>query len=337
MTFRARFIANIIQFAAQQGADRRVFLNLIGKELEELNDEELTFEAGVYNEVVEKAMELTGDPYLGLHLGEYLSLSAAGLIVQIVQSSRTVLEGLNYIVAFANLGCQALPFQLKKIKNEWELSLHPNPIWEEQSPVAVRQTMDGTVMFTLREFHTLTRQKYYPLRIHFSYPRPGKYEEYERLFKCSVRFNQPKTAFYFDQKHVDNPVVTSDYDLLQMLVQYAEKKLNTLQNENGFSTVVKQSIINLVKPQFPTIEQVAANLNLSVRTLQRRLKEEALTFKIILDELKKQFALDYLKNKNLSVKEVAYLLDYADSSSFIRTFRRWTGLSPEKYRQEQKV
>jgi AraC-like DNA-binding protein len=334
MTFRARFIANIIQFAAQQGADRSVLLNLIGKKIEELNDEELTFEAGVYNQVVEKTMELTGDPYFGLHLGEYLSLSAAGLIVQIVQSSRTVLEALNYMVAFANLGCQALPFQLKKINAEWELSLNPNPVWEEQSPMAVRQTIDGTIMFTLREFHTLTRQKHTPLRIHFSYPRPKKNQEYERLFKCPIRFGQPQTAFYFDQKHVDNPVVTSDYNLLQMLVQYAEKKLNTIQDEKGFSTVVKQSIINLVKPQFPTIEQVAANLNISVRTLQRRLKAEALTFKIIMDELRKQFALDYLKNKNLSVKEVAYLLDYADSSSFIRTFRRWTGLSPEKYRQE---
>ena len=87
-----------------------------------------------------------------------------------------------------------------------------------------------------------------------------------------------------------------------------------------------------MKPQFPTIEQVAANLNLSVRTLQRRLKEEGLTYKIVLDELRKQFALDYIKNKELSVKEIAYLLDYAEPSSFIRTFKRWTGKSPNVYR-----
>jgi len=117
-------------------------------------------------------------------------------------------------------------------------------------------------------------------------------------------------------------------------VQHAREKLATLNLEVGFATIVKQSIINLVKPQFPTIDQVAANLNLSVRTLQRRLKEEGLTYKTVLDELRKQFALDYIKNKALSIKEIAYLLDYAEPSSFIRSFKRWTGVSPNNYRNK---
>ena len=334
MTFRARFLANIIQFAAQQGASRRVLRGIVGRELAELNDEELVFEAGVYNRLVEKAQEMTGDPYLGLHLGAYLSLSAAGLIVQIVQSSRTVEEALHYIVEFANLGCQALPFRLEKQQGEWELSMHPYPAWEEQSPTAVRHTIDGSMAFTLREFHTLTRQRYSPRRITFTYPRPEKFEEYERLFDCPVYFGQPATALYLDERHVAEPVVTSDYHLLQILVQYAEKKLAALQKGKGFATVVRQSIINLVRPQFPTIQQVADNLNISVRTLQRRLKEEGHAYKTLLDELRRQFAVDYLKNGALSVKEIAYLLDYADSSSFIRSFRRWTGRTPEEYRGE---
>ena len=334
MTFRARFIANIIQFAAQQGVNRRLLLQIVGKTLTELNDETLTFEVGIYNQLVEKILELTKDAHFGLHLGEYLSLSAAGLIVQIVQSSRTVEEALHYIIEFANLGCQAMPFKLKQLEQEWEVSLHPNVVWEAQSPLSVRHTIDGMLMFTLREFHSLTRQKYRPNRIHFAYERPKKFKEYERLFNCPVRFNQALTALYLDKKQVAEPVITSDYRLLQILVQYAEKKLMNLQKESGFASVVRQSIINLVKPQFPTIEQVSANLNMSKRTLQRRLKEEGLSFKTVLDELKRQFALDYLKNKNLSIKEIAYLLDYADASSFIRSFRRWEGKSPEVYRQK---
>ena len=74
-----------------------------------------------------------------------------------------------------------------------------------------------------------------------------------------------------------------------------------------------------VKMRLPIL---AANLNLSVRTLQRRLKEEGLTYKNVLDELKLQFALDYLKNEALSIKEIAYLLDYAEPSSFIRGFKQ---------------
>ena len=109
----------------------------------------------------------------------------------------------------------------------------------------------------------LTRQKYYPNRIHFAYPRPKRVAEYERIFNCPIRFDQPLTAIYLDKKQVEEKVVTSDYRLLQLLIQYAQEKLA-----------------------------------------------------------------DYLKNKDLSVKEIAYLLDYAEPSSFIR----WTGRSPKTYR-----
>ena len=335
MTFNARFIANIIQFASQQGADRRELLYLTGKnDFEELNSSELRFDSSIYNQILEKALELTRDPYLGLHVGEYLSLSAAGLIVQIVQSSRTVLEAMHYIVDFANLGCSALPYQLRELENEWELFMDPNPLWVEQSPASVRHTMDGAVLFTLREFHTLTRQKHYPLRIHFTYERPEKFWEYERLFRCTVQFGKPTTSIFLDKKHVAEKVITSDYQLLQILVRHAEEKLARIKTEAGFSSIVRQSIFNLVRPQFPTIEQVAANLNISVRTLQRRLKEEGKTYQGILEDLKHQLALDYLRNKNQSIKEIAYLLSYADTSPFIRSFKRWEGVSPAEYRKK---
>ena len=333
MTFNARFIANIIQFASQQGADRRVLLSLTGKEkLEDLNDLNERFEAGVYNSVLEKALELTGDPYFGLHVGEYLSLSAAGLIVQIVQSSRTVKEALDFIVEFANLGCSALPYQLKESKDEWELFMTPNPLWVEQSPESVRHTMDGAIVFTLREFHTLTRQKHFPNKIYFTYERPEKFMEYERLFKCPIFFNKPTTSIFLNKKHVAEPVVTSDFDLLQILVRHAENKLAQMEKESGFATIVRQSILNLVKPQFPTIEQVASNLNISARTLQRRLKEEGLTYQKVIDSLKHQLAIDYLNNINLPIKEIAYLLDYANGSSFNRAFKKWEGIGPAEWR-----
>ncbi len=333
MQFRARFVANIIQFAAQQGASPQALYEVSGLPFTQLQEEDRFVDAGTYNAVTEQAMALSGDELFGLHLGEYLSLSAAGLIVQIVQSSQTVGQALHYIVEFANLGCQAMPFQLVERADDWELSLHPNPAWEEMSPIAVRQTMDGTIVFTLREFYTLTRQRHAPLRIHFAYDRPDQLAEYERLFSCPLRFQQPLTAIYLDKRHVAEPIITGDFQLLQVLVQYAERKLNGLQQQIGFSSRVKETIINLVKPQFPTIEQVAANLNVSVRTLQRRLKQESRTYKELLDELRHQFALDYLNNAHLSIKEIAYLLDYADASSFIRSFNRWEGQSPEAFRE----
>ncbi|MCB0705425.1 MAG: AraC family transcriptional regulator [Saprospiraceae bacterium] len=338
MQFRARFIANLIQFARQQGASVTELTAITGLPLEDLNTDDLFFPAGIYNEVVETAVRQTGNSQLGLHLGDHLSLSAAGLIVQIVQSSQTVKEGIQYMVEYANLGCQAMPFVLTETPDNWELALIPNPIWVGQSPEAVRQTMDGSVLFTLREFHTLTRQKYAPIKIHFNYARPVRFREYEELLQCPVYWSMEYTAIYLEKSQVEEPVVTSDYRLLQVLNQYAQEKLLAMHPDStDFAHQVKQSILNLVKPEFPTIERVASTLNISVRSLQRKLKEEGYTYQSLLEELKKQFAQDYLKNRNLSIKEIAYLLDYSEPSSFIRSFKRWTGHSPERFRKLQQV
>lgn len=332
--FNARFIAHIIQFAGQQGADRKALVALTGKtELEELNDPALRLEAPVYNRVLERSLEMTADANLGLHMGEFMNLSAAGLIVQIAQSSRTVQEALQYLVAFANLGCSALPYQLRELPEAWELFLVPAPLWEEQSPQAVRHTLAGAVLFTLRAFQSLTRQQHRPLRVHFAYPRPASLAEYERLIPCPVYFGQATTAIFMDKSHVAQPVITSDFDLLRVLVQHAEEKLVQMQADTGFVSVVQQSILHLVRPQFPGIEQVAASLNLSVRSLQRRLQEAGQSFQSVLDDLRHRFALDYLRREHLSVKEIAYLLDYADVSSFIRSFKRWEGRSPADWRR----
>lgn len=332
MKFRARFVAHIIQFAARQGASTKTLVGITGKSFAELQDDELMLDALTYNKIVEEAVAQTSNPLLGLHMGSALALSAAGLIVQITQSSRTIEEALHYMVAFNNLGCQSMPFQLEKMDKEWQLSIHPNSIWLSQSPIAVRHTMDGMLMFTLRQFQSLTHQRYQPLRVCLSYPQPIQIRDYEQLFRCSVRFNQPLSALYIDERQMQMPIATSDYQLLQLLVKYAEQKLQTLQQKASFANTVSQTIIQLATPQFPVIEQVAQNLNTSVRSLQRKLKIEDYTFKSLSDQLKQQLALDYLSNQSLSIKEIAYLLDYADASSFIRSFRRWKGISPEQYR-----
>lgn len=333
MTFSGRFVLNIIEFAAMGGANRQKMLELSGFSAEELCDEELRVSAEVYNSIIEKAEEATGDKRIGLHLGEQLNLSAAGLISQITQTSRTVKEALEYCCEFAGLGCRALSLKLIEEKEHFKLQLTPDPFWLKNSPKSVMHTIDGYIAFSLREFHTLTRQKYFPLAIHYALPKGEGAEECFRVFNCDVQFNQAEYAIFFDKSQINLPVVTSDFDLLRVLVNHATTKLASIQQQQGFYSTVKKSILNLVKPDFPSVAQVAANLNVSVRTLQRKLKEEGFTYKTLLEDLKKEFALGYLKDPKLSIKEIAYLLSYADSTAFIRSFKRWTGKSPQQYRQ----
>ncbi|MCE7991501.1 MAG: AraC family transcriptional regulator [Roseivirga sp.] len=333
MAFNGRFVLGLIDFAGRQGADIRPLLAISGQSDAELCQESSTLDAKTFNAVTLAAAEATGDPFFGLHLGESMNMTAAGLVAQITQTSETVLQALQYACDFAQLACSSLPMTLIEEDHHYKLIMTPDPVWAKDSQLAVKHTVDGTIVFTINEFHELTRKNHYPIKIELPFAKPSSTAEYERLFQCPVAYNQKQIALYFEKRHLQEKVVTSDYNLLRILVAHAQERIAAIKKENGFYEEVKVSVANLVKPEFPTIDQVAGHLNLSVRTLQRRLSEEGHTFKEIIESLRRDFALSYLKRPELSINEIAYLLSYTDASAFIRSFRRWEGITPNEYRK----
>lgn len=323
----------MIHFAGRQGLVLDELIRLTGLTAEELEKEDCTIESPAYNRIVEEVVSVSGDLFYGMHAGEHLNLSTAGLIAQITQTSETVKQALEQCCAFANLGCSSLPMTMQEEEKAYKVVLTPNELWKEQSPMAVTHTAEGTLTFLLRAFRNLTRMSYDPLSIHLTWARKEPISEYERVWACPVHFNANELCIYLSKKHVEEKVLTADYHLFRILVAHAKERSEQMEQELGFTKVVKQSVIGLIKPEFPTIQQVSGHLNISVRTLQRRLGQEGYTYKALLDDLRKDFAMSYLKRPDLSIADVAYLLSYAEVSAFTRSFKRWTGKTPGEYRQ----
>lgn len=331
MDFSGRFLMNFIHFADQQGANTEKLIGLTGETIDTLCAEDYRVPSAKYNAVLEQAVQDSKDAFLGLHAGEAMSITASGLIGQITQTSGTVKEALEYCCEFASLGCKALPMQLEEQANTYQLKIVPDPLWLTQSEESVKQTLEGVLAFTIQEFHALIRNKHYPIRLDYQF---AVSDELKRVMNCEIQEGKPVTALYFKKEHIEEEVITSNYDLLRVLVKHAEEKIRKIEKKAGFSSKVKQAVIMMVKPDFPTLKEVASNLNMSVRTFQRKLGEEGKTFKEIVEELKQEFAIDYLKQDELTIGEIAYLLSYADVSAFIRSFKRWTGKTPGDYRRE---
>ena len=332
MTFSGRFLLGIIEYAALRGADRHALISLSGIDVQALLLEDARVPSANYNAVMDRVVDATGDEQFGLHLGEYMNLSASGIIGQISKTSSTVLEALHYCCEFSNLGCRALPLELEEQDDRYVLSLTPERSWSRESKQAVQQTIDGMVVFTIREFHTLTLNKHYPIAVYLSRATPADAAEYERVMKCPVRFGQRTNEVHFSKAHVLQPVITSDHDLLRVLVEHAERKVQQISDKPDLYNDLRKVIVNMSEPQFPGIDEVARNMNTSVRTLQRRLSASGNTYKELVEELRQDMAYSYLQKPELTVSEVAYLLDYADASAFIRSFKRWTGQTPVQYR-----
>jgi len=99
---------------------------------------------------------------------------------------------------------------------------------------------------------------------------------------------------------------------------------------------VKQTLKRLLAGQRPTIQEVAQELNLSARTLQRRLTEAGVTFQQVLEEARRELARHYLLQSSLELNETAYLLGYESANSFFRAFHHWEGTSPGQWRAVQR-
>lgn len=310
-----------------------MLIRLTGKTETELGNEDCAIESTAYNSVIRTSIEQSGDDYLGLHSAESLNIAAAGLIGQITQTSETIKQALLYCCEFANLGCSSLPMQLSFTKGEYKLRIRPNALWLNEAPDVVQQTADGVLAFTLKEFRSSTLHKHQAKRIHVSWPEPENSFEYQRVFACPVYFSQNEIAIFLDEDLVNEKIITANYSLLRILVGHAEE-ISQAKSGNSFSSLAKQAIVRLLKPNFPTINEVASHLNYSVRTFQRKLKAENTAYKELVDEVKKEFAMSYLKKNELTISETADLLGYNDLSAFSRSFKRWMQVSPKQYRAQ---
>ncbi len=320
--------------ATKQGGDLDQILTITGKSADELHEETCVVDDMTYNKVVELTVEISEDNFFGLHSGENLNLAAAGIIVQLAQTSETVKQAIELCCQYANLGCSALPLTLIEANKQYKVILTPNELWKNQSTVSFQHTTEGVIAFTIKEFSSLTRMRQNPIAVHLTWPKAKDKDiaEYERVFGCPVHFSQDEIAIVLKKEHVEEKVITANYNLLSVLISHATEKSASLTKTLGFVSLVKQSMLKLIKPEFPTIDQVASHLNISARTLQRKLKDEGNTYKELIDELKLDFAISYLNQPELHISEIAYLLSYADASAFNRSFKRWTGKTPGEYR-----
>ena len=120
---------------------------------------------------------------------------------------------------------------------------------------------------------------------------------------------------------------------MRILVQHAEEQLAAIQQQSGTVLQVKEAVLQMMDFGLPSIEQVAANLHQSVRSLQRRLKAEGTTYQRVTEDIRKDLALSYLRQPGLPITDIAMLLNYSDSSTFSRSFKRWMGVAPGAWRE----
>jgi AraC-like DNA-binding protein len=175
-----------------------------------------------------------------------------------------------------------------------------------------------------------------PLRVEFVQPR-ANVKTIERHFGCPVVCGAAQNVIVFRATDAQRPFVTRNAELLGMLAPQFEKELKQENSDETFIERVRLAIQQKLTGQRPTIDDIADALHISIRTLQRRLQDEGISFQRVLEDARRQLARHYLNNSVLELNEAAYLLGYEDSNSFVRAFRTWEGIPPARWREEQRA
>src|SRR5437016_14600554 len=159
---------------------------------------------------------------------------------------------------------------------------------------------------------------------------------YEAHFRCPVKFKSNQNALIFSKTDMELPFITYNPDLLATVAPQLETELAEQLAQRNFGEKAKGILKRLLAGQRPGIDDLARELHMSTRTLQRRLTEKGISFQRLLDEARRELARHYLLHSSRELNETAYLLGYEDANSFFRAFQHWEGTSPGHWRLLQK-
>lgn len=160
-------------------------------------------------------------------------------------------------------------------------------------------------------------------------------EVYERALGVALREAAACAELVFDPRVTQLPVIKADAEMRSYFRGVLESALPAPVSEPPLLTSVRVAIRERLRGGTPSLDDVAGDLRIGDRTLQRRLGELATSFQALLDDTRKGLAHGYLQQPQLTLAEIAYLLGYAEQASFFRAFRRWYDTTPEDHRRRR--
>ena len=156
-------------------------------------------------------------------------------------------------------------------------------------------------------------------------------ELYESILKCNVKFNQLHNEISVPVDLSKEKLVAANSAVHIIYEEQCERLLRDLNKVENFSAATRRILLQ-AGDDLPDIKEVAFKLHMSESTLRRRLKEESSSYRIICDEVRDVLAKKYLTTTNLTISDIAMLLNYSEAASFRRAFVRWNKVTPNDYR-----
>ncbi len=302
-------------------------LSRVGIGLAQYADPDTRLSLGDAAFLMQRSIEMSGDPALGLRAGELLESGDFDALEYAARSCRNPREAIGCIARHARLMSDSGELVLVERGDRAVLGVHL--AGAELLPPAINDYVISGFM-TQVERHTGGVDMATEIQLVHG---PTDYlDEYRRVFGVPVTFNAPYNAIVLRREWLDTPLIRANSRLSAAFELHVRQLLQKLQQEDSVADRTRAAVAARLPHGDIGMGTVARALGMSVATLRRRLKQENVRYADIVEQLREQLAQRYLSDPSRSVRDVAFLLGFSDNVSFHRAFKRWTGMTPAEYR-----
>ena len=271
----------------------------------------------------------TGDEHFGLHMSQYAPHDTVGVYGYLLLNAPSIGELLKIASKYFPIFYQGATLRVATVgANSKLIFTRGRP--ETLSPQHGNEWTLGAFTRLIRSWNL---DDWTPIRVRFTNPQPANIDPLLRMFGDNIQFSQEETSIEFERELLRQRNPRADTNLLEILLMQADRLLTRVVNEQSFEAQVRFLILERLEPDGATAGSIARQLNMSVSTLKRRLKEVGLSFRTMREEVIVNLAHQALADSDVRISDIALKLGYSELSSFDRMFARVTGKSPRAYRQ----
>ncbi|MFO0613897.1 MAG: AraC family transcriptional regulator [Polyangiaceae bacterium] len=324
MSAAASLLRAVLAVAVAKGVDEEAVLSRAGLSRAVLEDRDARIPTLAYLAAIRATADLTRCDRIGAEIAAAMDGAAFGAVGFLLASCANVREALHRFARYTRLLCDELRFEVRERDGRVEIVY---ALEGPAEPALFEMAMTHLVLMARRG----TNGRFRAREVVFQHGAPPR--GMEETIGAPVRFGGPCNMVVAESAALDLPLRAGNRTLLGILDSHVEGVLASLPREDDVLTVVRAAIRKChERSGEPTLAAVAKTAGLGARTLQRRLVDRGVTFRQLVDDVRREIAVAELEKGGASIAEVAFALGFSSPSAFHHAFRRWTGRSPGRAR-----
>lgn len=330
-TASAKLIDPVLQVARHSQQDPSALLASIGIEPDSISQAGARIPAALFSGLLKELAQSTSNPRLALRVGEATQPRMLGSVGFLMATAPTLGQAYQSLNDYLPLLIEGLNLSLEQ---------------DDELVTLVLDLADDTdrvlVEWFLACLHNWMRWltgKQIPLvRVDFAFSEPSSAQAYEQFFAAEVGFNADRNRLRFSATYLELSCLDANEEMQRLHQTFADQLLTSAGRDGALVAQVKSLIRNRLGSSNQPInrQQVADQLNLSLRTLQRKLDQQGTHFQALFDQTRKDMALQLIQRGGRNFGEIAYQLGFSSLSAFQKAFKRWTAMAPGSYRNSQR-